>query len=709
MGKIIRFPIIVLTDKADETQPGITPQLRSEIRPLSAATTKDVASEAAIRKGVDSLVVEVSGQNLNNGLPVFNEITGDNNITYNSISGLGVIDVASNNNQIYINTSQPGNPNESITGTPTLTERTVQGGIEQEASKINYSDFNATTGVGLSGFPAFLNPQVGDVIGKILIKCTEKFDDSTTQFSIGTSSDPEYYVKKFNVPIMGAIPPPSVPFDYYYDVDTRYSSVWIDSDKKLTYQGGWVNIIGDSSAPWQSVDFGQASNYNGTIEINTPGGYTVDNISKISFGNSNLFIIFDDNSLWGMGENRTNIMGIGNNGSENANQVRVLTHIADDVKDIDFNWHGYVAGSYWHIRNHSAGYIKTNGDLYVCGYNNLNTIGTGVQSTYEYQYVKIDNLSNVKKFYSPGYSGNASRTTGSYAILENGEVWGCGLNNNGVLGIGSTANNVQSTFVKLPNMDGEEIVKLARSTSQLTVLALTKSGKVFGWGHNQSGCLGTGDTTTVIAPVLIYDNSSDPAVDISITQAENTGYRKVAMIQTTIGRLLTAGYNNSHLIGRAAANGGANTTFEEIDGNLNVKKFWCLNSYGAWTYGATIVQTVDNKLYSWGSSSYVYLLRSATSTTDKYPVEITGLPIDVSHILTIHSLGEFMETNDHSQYYANGFEIILKNGDRWFWGANAVGVSDNTDNYNRSYNTKGYNFIQQSQPSIYIPTTVTQE
>ena len=199
MGQILRFPILIIDSKATEEQPGITPQLRSEVRPLSAATTKDVASEAAIRKGINSIVVEVSGHNITNDLPVFTGVEENNNIQFNSISGLGVIQVVSDANEIYINTTQTGNPDEVITGT-TILERTVQGGIEQEASKINYSDFDATTGVGLSGFPAFHNPQVGDVIGKILIKCTEKFDDPTTQFSIGTVYDPEYYVKKFNVP-----------------------------------------------------------------------------------------------------------------------------------------------------------------------------------------------------------------------------------------------------------------------------------------------------------------------------------------------------------------------------------------------------------------------------------------------------------------------------------------------------------------------------
>ena len=202
MGQIIRFPIIVIDQHSSESQPGITPQLRSTIRPLSAATAEDVASEAAIRRGIDTITVSVCGENLTSGLPVFNDVSGDNVISYHTVSGLGVLDVTSDENNIYINTTQQGIPGETISA-EFITKRSLNGGIEQEASKINYSDFDSITGVGLSGFPAFHNVQAGDVIGKILIKCTEAYDDSTTMFSIGTIDNPSAFVKPF--PVSGGI------------------------------------------------------------------------------------------------------------------------------------------------------------------------------------------------------------------------------------------------------------------------------------------------------------------------------------------------------------------------------------------------------------------------------------------------------------------------------------------------------------------------
>ena len=203
MGKIIRFPILVISDTATEERYGITPKLRGSIRTIAQASTEAVVSERGIRSAVDNLDWSVDGKNILTGdvsagiFSIFNEVSGDNIITFNSLSGIDQLIVTSDADNIYINSLQSGNPN-SITGT-TLVNGSLNGGIEQEASKINYSDFDATTGVGVSGFPAFHNVVAGDVIGKILIKCSEEFDDTTTMFSIGTIANPSAFVEPFSV------------------------------------------------------------------------------------------------------------------------------------------------------------------------------------------------------------------------------------------------------------------------------------------------------------------------------------------------------------------------------------------------------------------------------------------------------------------------------------------------------------------------------
>ena len=164
MGSIIRFPIIVIQDKANESRPGITPQLRDSIRATASASTSEVASERAIRDAIDNIEFVVSGENIGLGIPTLDNISGSI-INFYPLSGLGNIFITSDDEQVYLNTTQTGIPGQSLTG-QLITSRTLNGGIEQEASKISYSDFGSTTGDNISGSVGFHNVQAGDVIGK---------------------------------------------------------------------------------------------------------------------------------------------------------------------------------------------------------------------------------------------------------------------------------------------------------------------------------------------------------------------------------------------------------------------------------------------------------------------------------------------------------------------------------------------------------------
>ena len=251
MGKIIRFPIRILTDKANETQHGLTPRLRDSVRPIETATTEDVVSEAGIYRSLTGDVEMItSGENLGNGLPIFNDVSGDAVISYNSLSGMGVLNTTSDGQSVFINTTQPGIPGDgSIT---TINTRTLNGGINQEASKVGFDDFSD------GSFVAFHNVQNGDAIGKILIKATEPFDDGTTKLSIGTISNEEYFVKKFDAP-SSVTTDKLIPIEYgvgMYDKITYGSEI----------QGGGEN------PPVPSV--GRYTEYNEDISVSTTNEWT---------------------------------------------------------------------------------------------------------------------------------------------------------------------------------------------------------------------------------------------------------------------------------------------------------------------------------------------------------------------------------------------------------------------------------------------------
>lgn len=203
MGLIIRFPIIVLDQKATETQYGICPQLCGSIS-ISGGSSSAVVSERGIAVELATLSAELLGQNLGTGLPVFSGASADISTSgivfgFNSISGMGALNVTSDSNKVLINTIQSGNPN--LSGDRAfITQKTLNGGIEQFPFSIYY-DSILQTGNQQPSIPSpIITVQEGWVIGKVIMKCTEAFNSSATMYSIGYDNDPEAIVKKFNAP-----------------------------------------------------------------------------------------------------------------------------------------------------------------------------------------------------------------------------------------------------------------------------------------------------------------------------------------------------------------------------------------------------------------------------------------------------------------------------------------------------------------------------
>jgi hypothetical protein len=228
MGSIVKFPIFVLNDKATEEQFGIAGKLRDNVRPTDQASREELVSE----NGIVSAIIEYANARtcaknkdfITPFIPIFDSITNisgsstgsltgvipisgggvsgecGNVLKYNSITGIGTVNVTSDFNTIYIDVDA-GDASGKVIGL----SRTLNGGIEQEATKINFSDFDSITGASLSStsgtinaLPVFKNIKYGDVVGKILIKNVEYFDDQTTRFSIGVKGNKTFYTTIFD-------------------------------------------------------------------------------------------------------------------------------------------------------------------------------------------------------------------------------------------------------------------------------------------------------------------------------------------------------------------------------------------------------------------------------------------------------------------------------------------------------------------------------
>ena len=106
--------------------------------------------------------------------------------------------------------------------------------------------------------------------------------------------------------------------------------------------------------------------------------------------------------------------------------------------------------------------------------------------------------------------GSGAKNGQTVVILANGSVWAWGDNDRGQLGDGTKVSSDVPVRVEVP--DGVAFVKV--SSGGYASYAIDGAGRLWAWGDNTSGQLGTGDGTgTKTKPV---------SVGIHLTQVSST-------------------------------------------------------------------------------------------------------------------------------------------------------------------------------------------
>jgi alpha-tubulin suppressor-like RCC1 family protein len=201
------------------------------------------------------------------------------------------------------------------------------------------------------------------------------------------------------------------------------------------------------------------------------------NWKQVSCGGQFTSAIKTDGSLWTWGANNFGQLGI------NAGNVPRSTPVTTFSGGTD--WKQVSCGS-----EHTIA-IKTDGSLWIWGYNNVGQLGindTTTRSTPVTTFVG----GNTWKSVAGGY-----RVT--TAIKTDGSLWTCGSNNNGQLGINNTANR----SIPVTTFAGGNNWKSVAGGGQFTS-AIKTDGSLWTWGLNTSGELGDNTTTNRSTPVTTF-------------------------------------------------------------------------------------------------------------------------------------------------------------------------------------------------------------
>lgn len=184
-------------------------------------------------------------------------------------------------------------------------------------------------------------------------------------------------------------------------------------------------------------------------------------------------------------------------------------------------------------RTHALFY--SDGTVYACGSGDAGELGNRSTSSTTTP-TKVVGLPSDQKI-----AALTSSWEGSGALLANGAYYDWGYNAAGQLGDGTTTNSAVPVQVKLPS-PVTEVFQGGSGPKNGQTIAILRNGSVWTWGDNDRGQLGIGTRTNALTPVKVHVPNS-----VTFVKVSSGGYATYAIDKT--GRLWAWGDNTNGQLG----------------------------------------------------------------------------------------------------------------------------------------------------------------
>ncbi len=308
----------------------------------------------------------------------------------------------------------------------------------------------------------------------------------------------------------------------------------------------------------------------------------------------------------------------------------------------DLNWKGLEPGAWsgypwdhYGIYTRPDGYFTLSGapgSALAWGGNTSGQLGDGTTSDSRAPILPL----------LPG-AATAVATGGAFnlALDPDGSVWAWGSNHSGQLGNGTFTDSSVPVRVKDPTGEGFLTGIVSISAGFDHSLALDKNGKVYGWGSNDAGQLGTDPQTT--------DRYDLPREIIS------TGIRAIAAGQQFSlalgigpgdeGCVSAWGVNDFGQLGRGDYEKHVGPDFVTTGPDSIL---WSIKSIAAgWNHALALDR--EGKVWAWGKNEFGQL---ATASPNPSPIAIQSGPSDISAVSA--GLGFSLAIDNHFAVWAWG-------------------------------------------------------
>ncbi|VEN73243.1 hypothetical protein EPICR_140004 [Candidatus Desulfarcum epimagneticum] len=295
--------------------------------------------------------------------------------------------------------------------------------------------------------------------------------------------------------------------------------------------------------------------------------------------------------------------------------------------------------------------VKKDGSLWAWGRNSQNSLG--INSTKDQsipiQVPGIDGEGKLKGVKAvDGMKGwDSYKHTFALALLEGGRICGWGGNNYGQLGTGNTTQRPHPTYVMKDENNVFEENALQVAVGEVHGAALTEDGRVWSWGNNTHGELGVG--TTGNKKDYYYPQKVDIDQAVEITACQHNIF-----IRKEDGTLWGTGWNSFGDLGQGDT--AHRNTFVQIPG---------LEHIVAVSGGShhTLALDAHGHVWAWGHNTYGQVGNNA-KTHQKSPVRVVS---------PSGSAGEYLE--DVIAISAGDWHsmAVKADGTVWNWGAYGQG------------------------------------
>jgi alpha-tubulin suppressor-like RCC1 family protein len=216
----------------------------------------------------------------------------------------------------------------------------------------------------------------------------------------------------------------------------------------------------------------------------------------------------------------------------------------------------------------------------------------------------------------------AAGTLAGFAIGSDGNLYSWGLNTYGQLGNGTTTDRSTPGAIAL----APGVTPVAISAGWFHVLAIGSDGKLYAWGHNESGELGDGTTTDHDTPeaVTLASGVTPTAVAASVSDTTNaydpTNQYGFSLAIGSDGNLYAWGDNS------AGELGDGTTTDHDTPEAITLASGVKPTAIAAGRNHSLAIGS-DGNLYAWGDNSAGEL--GDGTTTDHDTPEVISLGSDV--------------------------------------------------------------------------------